>query len=65
MVAVSEVAAVAGVVRRGRKTTYFLMVSSQWGSWPWLINSISSSPAAVIVSQPPVPPVPELVVPEY
>ena len=64
MVAVSEVAAVAGIVRRGRKATYFPMVS-QWGARPCLVDSVSSSTAAVIVSQPLVPPVPELAVPEY
>ena len=64
-VSVFEVAAVAGVVCRGRKTTSFPMVSSQSGSWPWSVDSVSSSPAAVIITQPPVPPVPELVVLEY
>ena len=58
-VAVLEVAAVAGAVRRGRRVTSSPMMSLLCGSRLWLVDSVSLLPAVVTVSQPPVPPVSE------
>ena len=60
-----EDAAVAGAVRRGRRATSSPMMSSLWGSRLWLVDFVSLSPAAVVVSRPPVPPASEPAVPRY